>query len=637
MTRVRELLAGRYELEARIGAGGMGEVYRAHDRLLGRTVAVKLPAASVAQDPVARARFRREARAAARLNHPNVVDVYDWNEVDEGAYLVLEHVDGPSLRAVLAAEGSLDARTVARYGAQIADALACAHDHGVVHRDVKPSNVLVAADGSVRVTDFGIASAVPPDRSVDPVMRTLGDPITQPGTVIGSPGYLAPEQLAGAPIDGRSDIYSLGVLLGELLDGARPRGGDDAETTLAAISTPATRGLPPVPDDDSAGLRHVVARATADDPAARHQRAGDLRDELLAIADRLGTGREPADAEPEAVPPARARGGRHRPHRALRELPRVDRAAGRPPRGGRAHPPRPRRWRVRHVVTIVLPVVLAGAAVAVAISALDAAPTKVAVPDVVDRDVFTAAALIQEAGLNAESRVIDTPRAGGYVISQRPAGARQLAEGSAVRITVSNVHATVPPVVGFDSTDATVALTAQGFTSVTQVMRDTEDESPGTVLGVSPVEGDRARKDRPVALTIARDPWVELDDLSGRSESDATAVLVTEGLDVRVETESDRSSVAGTVLETRPRAGRTVRRGSEVTIVVSSGPRSVVVPPTATFDADDAVDTLEDAGFAVVVSTTPSSRPDRGTVLSQDPAGGYAPEGSTVRLVVGAG
>jgi eukaryotic-like serine/threonine-protein kinase len=724
---VAELHADRYELGDRIGAGGMGEVYRGRDLLLERAVAIKIPTAEIT--PSSAERFKREARAAARLNHPNVVGVYDWGG---GAtpFIVMEFVDGQSLRAVLHERDRLGPDEVARIGAQIADALAHAHAHGVVHRDVKPSNVLLTPAGDVKVTDFGIA------------LSATGEALTEPGVVLGTAGYLSPEQVAGLPVDARSDVYSLGIVLTELLTGSRPTGGEPA---------PATE------------LEHIVARARAADPNARYPRAAELRDALRAVATsgdtpitaavvvvpttssrataaavapatttaKVGapTSVMPAAPAPPSppVPVVASSGGTPAPAAPPRVLPvagaalpvaaaaapspapavpavkrrwfRSRRAApatpvatpkpvktptsvkrskpvkvakpvkplkppkpkrGRRPRGATTTPaaspaaaspafppafapaPSPaalsspkRTWRARHfAVILAAPLVLVVGGV-VAYAKLSEHAPSVAVPDVVDRDVFTAAATMKQAGFEIEVTAVDSAQPGGIVVTQKPTNGQKLEQGSTVHFSVSSTSAVVPDVVHLDETAAMAALAAKGLSNVTVTDDYRGDIDPGTVVSASPAPFSKALKNQPLTLVVARDPHVTLPNLVGSDQAAAIQSLHDIGLEVAIQTSTSRSAPAGQVLKASPAVDAVVLRGSTVTLTVSTGPKLVTLPSKVTFDRDDAISDLEDRGFSVIVTSAPSSSDQNGTVIAQNPPGGKVAEGSTVTITVG--
>jgi serine/threonine protein kinase len=290
MTLQGRVLAGRYALGALLGAGGMGQVYRARDRVLQRTVAVKVLSPAATQDLELVARFGREARAAATLNHPNIVTVFDSGADGDLHYLVMEYVEGQSLAGLLRQEGVLEPGRAADVGRQVCQALAAAHAAGLVHRDVTPGNVLVDPAGRVKVADFGIAKLA------------AATTMTGDGMLLGTAAYLAPEQAQGRPVDGRSDLYSLGCVLYALVTGAPPFAGDSPVAVAARHLT--EQPVPPSERNPRVGaaLEAVVLTALAKDPADRYQSAAAMVQDLDRIIAAPGLGASPLAGAGGAAP-----------------------------------------------------------------------------------------------------------------------------------------------------------------------------------------------------------------------------------------------------------------------------------------------------------------------------------------------
>src|SRR5215831_15273284 len=271
MTTMGDVFANRYEVERELAKGGMADVFVAYDRQLKRRVAVKVLFPEFARDPSFVERFRREAQNAASLNHANIAAVYDWGQERGTYYIVMEYVEGRSLRDIIRTDGPLPATAAARISSELADALAFAHRNGVVHRDVKPGNVLITASGQVKLTDFGIAAN----------QFDANQSLTQTGSVMGTATYFSPEQAQGHSVDGRSDVYSLGVVLYEMVTGQPPFVGESP----VAVAYKHVREEPPPPStrapDLPPDLERIILTAMAKDPDARYQTADDLRTDLL--------------------------------------------------------------------------------------------------------------------------------------------------------------------------------------------------------------------------------------------------------------------------------------------------------------------------------------------------------------------
>src|SRR5262245_30701820 len=430
MTQLADVFSNRYEIQRGIARGGMAEVYLARDQLLDRPVAVKVLFAEYARDPSFVERFRREAQSAANLNHPNIVAIYDWGQERGTYFIVMEYVRGRSLRDVVQVNGPFSARRTAETGAEIAGALEFAHRNGVVHRDVKPGNVLLTADGDVKVTDFGNARA------------GTSEALTQTGAVMGTATYFSPEQAQGHPVDGRSDVYSLGVVLYEMVTGQPPFVSESP--VAVAYKHVREEPLPPstrtqnLPPD----LERIILTAMAKDPDSRYQTADDLRTDLL----RFVRGQPPiggpvaallADGAPTAaVAPTQAA-----PVPAEQDYDSRER----------------RRKRLGAFVAAFIAVGLV-AAVIVALLASGGgggggAPMR-EVPNVVNKSFADAERALKLSGFKVDRKDVDGKDPPDLVLSQKPGAGEKLKQNGTVQLRVSKATFTMPSVQGKPRADA---------------------------------------------------------------------------------------------------------------------------------------------------------------------------------------
>ncbi|MGH9025456.1 MAG: Stk1 family PASTA domain-containing Ser/Thr kinase [Acidimicrobiia bacterium] len=610
MARVARVFSNRYEIVREIARGGMAEVYLARDQLLDRPVAIKVLSSEYAGDPTFVERFRREAQAAANLNHPNIVAIYDWGQEQGTYFIVMEYVQGQSLRELLGTRGRLPATEAAQIAVQIAAALAFANRNGVVHRDIKPGNVLMDENGKANVADFGIARS------------RASDNLTQTGSVMGTANYFSPEQAQGQPVDGRSDVYSLGVVLYEMVTGRTPFTGDSA----VAVAYQHVREDPVPPSqlvaDLPAAMERIIMHALAKNPAARYQTADELRSDLI----RYERG-QPVTAIVAGTTGATA---------AATQVAGATEVA---PPPERTKPP-PKRRRTGAIIAAVIGLGLLAALVLWILLTGDdnggSETTLVDVPNVVGQPIATAQQTLEDAGfVVVQEADNNSTQPAGTVLEQDPEAGRRLEEGGTITLTVSGEEVRVPNVVGLDAGEAEQQLRNLGF-EVTLVEEDSE-ESPGTVLAQQPSARELAARGSTITLTVAREPLVMVPNVVGQSQTSATNMLQEAGLRVNVQ-ETPDNAPAGQVVGQNPTAGTEVPRDDTVTITVSTGPQQVQVPDVVNQTETSATNALEAAGFSVQVQLMPSTPQSNGRVLSQNPSGGSeVDEGSTIVITVGIG
>ncbi|WP_395694726.1 Stk1 family PASTA domain-containing Ser/Thr kinase [Nocardioides sp.] len=627
------VLDGRYRVGARIARGGMASVYEATDLRLDRTVAVKVMHPGLGDDDEFAARFVREARAAARLSHPNVVAVYDQGDDHGTVFLAMELIDGITLRDVIRKEAPIAPARALALIEPVLSALAAAHRAGLVHRDVKPENVLIADDGRIKVADFGLARAV----SADTQHTATG------GVLIGTVSYLAPELVVDGRADARADVYAAGVVLFEMLTGTKPHEG---ETPIQVAykhvheDVPAPSSLVPgIP----AYVDALVARATARDRSHRPADAGVLLHQVHRVSHALAEGvADDPDLTADLTPLLFSSQPQPQPQDAPRDhaerttfLPTQSPpppAAGPPVRTGR----RPRRR--RGLLATVLAVLLVAGLGVGAWWFLDGRYTST--PGVLGLTRAAAAQELQDAGLEAtfEDEAYSETVPAGRVVATDPAPGAKVVDGGSVAVTLSlgKERYDVPKLAGLTEDKAKAALAATHLVVGSTEGAWSDTVPKGTVVSTSPKAGVTVRPDTAVSLVVSKGPQpVTLKDWVGKSSDDALAWLDGKGLDGKVTSEEYSDTVDdGDVISMDPPGGTTLHRGDDVNLVVSQGPELVEVPGVRAQGVEAATSTLEALGFKVVTEKAPGYL-GLGFVYAQSPGGGdKAPKGSTIVLEI---
>ncbi len=616
-------LTDRYELNAHLARGGMADVYQGRDSLLGRKIAVKILHSQLSADEAFVKRFRREAQAAANLTHPNIVGIYDWGQLDSTYFIVMELVEGRSLRDVLKSEGALLPRRAVEIAAEVAAALSVAHRAGLVHRDVKPGNILLSADGTVKVTDFGIARAW--DDSQE---------LTRTGAVMGTATYFSPEQAQGSPADERSDVYSLGVVLYEMLTGQPPFRGDSPvavayQHVSADVAPPSSLNA-----DVTSELDHIVLKAMYKDPASRYQTAEEMRSDLWRVLkgeapqaafggavstpvtpppapDESMTRMMPSSAPPPTVPPSEG-------YRQLEEPPPSNNLAfvvG--------------AFALLATLALLLFLVLR-------LLNPSGGTDQIQVPNLQGMTRTEALETLRDQGLFGipQEQVSDEVEPGRVIATDPPAG-ELVDEGSTVTVFVSAGQELfeVPAVEGLTLTEARIAIEAEGFVLGEVTTANDPEVEPELVISQNPAAGSEAAAGSPIDLVVSVGPdAIAIPNVENLPEADAVALLEREGFEVETTSEYDDVVAVGRVIRTEPGPGEEVEPGSPVVVVVSDGPEPVEVPNLFGFTPDEARQALADLGLTLEV--TPATVPTDdvglvGKIMEQDPAEGVEllPEG----------
>lgn len=631
------IVNNRYRIERNVGRGGMAEVFLAHDLLLDRPVALKVLFAEYANDPNFVERFRREAQSAAGLTHPNIVAVYDWGKVNNTYFIAMEFVQGRTLASVLKEKLRLDARQASDIAVDIASALGFAHENGVVHRDIKPGNILIGSMGQVKVADFGIARALG---------AAVEDGLTQTGSVMGTATYLSPEQAQGSQPDPRSDIYSLGVVMYEMVAGRVPFIGDNA----VGIAYQQVHGVPPALSefvtDVPPEFEAIVAKCMAKSAERRYAKAGALRDDLrrfsageevVALTDVRGRKNQSQSADTMAIPAVTK----------TQDIKINQSSSGKSDRNeyeDSYDEIAPRRAASYLFGALFTAVVLLAAGVFIYRTIDRGSTTALTIPDVTNRTQAEASQLLLDMGLTPiPNAVINDAVDDDIVYAQDPPATAAGHQGDVVTITYNPARQlqTVPPIQGLSVENATKILAPLGFQLVILEVRNDPLVPLNQIITQEPLANEQVRSGSAVSVVVSGGTGGNnIPNIEGQVSSAAEQLLKSSPYNfiVKITVEPSATVEQGRAIRTDPAIGTPLPAGSAISLIVSSGSPTVIVPDVTGKSEGEAQIAINAAGLITEIKyqNVPVGDANDNRVISQsrEAQSAVAP-GSTVILVIG--